>query len=396
MKKILTFCAAVLAAMSLSAQITNMTCAEAAQAALLLPENNTPGTDSVAVTGYVTFTDGSISRGQQTFWMDDVKGTVKTFQAYWCNIPGAEGSNGDPVNVGDKVTIKGFLMKYNTTPEMKNGDVVILERAAVKLDTIDVDACGALEEGLALNNGAVTDDYFRVTGVVSSVDKTDREHMQETFWIDCTDTTRFEAYNVVIQDDTVFAEVGDTVEVLGKLKNYSGTIEIASGKVWVIGKGNLGPKPAIEATVAEALQVGNALARKAISADEYLVIGYVDSIITPYDTTYHNISFYMCDDMLNPTYDLQVYRGAFTSDIPVGTKVYVQGKIQHYYKAAEGEKPEVEIIQLQQGSKVYLTDPRTAILNVKDEKTGMKVFENGQIYIIKGDAKYTLLGVEVK
>ena len=75
MKKILTLCMAVIAAMSMSAEIKNMTCADAAAAAMLLPENNKPGTDSVAVTGYVTNTDGKISKGQQTFWLDDEKGS---------------------------------------------------------------------------------------------------------------------------------------------------------------------------------------------------------------------------------------------------------------------------------------------------------------------------------
>ena len=157
MKKIFLFCAALVAAMSMNAAITEMTCADAAAAALLL-EHNTPGTDSVAITGYVTNTDGVISRGQQTFWMDDAKGTKKTFQAYWCNIPGAHDSNGDPLNVGDKVTIKGFLMRFNSTPEMKNGTVVILERVVVKIDTLEATVCEAYDEGAALNAGENTDE----------------------------------------------------------------------------------------------------------------------------------------------------------------------------------------------------------------------------------------------
>lgn len=41
MKKIFTICAALMAAMTMSAEVTNMTCAEAANAAALL-EHNTP------------------------------------------------------------------------------------------------------------------------------------------------------------------------------------------------------------------------------------------------------------------------------------------------------------------------------------------------------------------
>ena len=144
MKKILLFGAAVLAAMSMNAQIA-ATCAEAAAA---MPAQSGSETEEVyIVTGYVTNTNGTISKGQQTFYMDDVKGSKKTLQGYWCNLPAAEVEAGTPLNVGDKITVTGKIMNYNNTPEIKNGDVAILERATVKVDTINATVCEALEEG---------------------------------------------------------------------------------------------------------------------------------------------------------------------------------------------------------------------------------------------------------
>ena len=167
MKKIFTIAAMLFAAMNMSAEITAMTCAQAKDAALELQAGET-GTDSVAVTGYVTNTNGTLSRGQQTFWLDDEKGTTKTFQAYWCNIPEGEAA----LNVGDRVTIKGFLMNYNgTTAEMKNGDTEILERVVVKRDTIPATVCEVYDEGNALNDKEITDDFFEVEAVVSSIQK---------------------------------------------------------------------------------------------------------------------------------------------------------------------------------------------------------------------------------
>lgn len=398
MKKILTLCAALVAAMSMSAAITNMTCSEAKAAALLLQSGQT-GTDSVAVTGYVTNTNGSISRGQQTFWLDDQKGTTQTFQAYWCNMP--LGDDDTPLVVGDKVTIRGFLMNYNgTTAEMKNGDVEILERTVVHYDTIPVDACEAIEEGLSLNPGAVSDDYFLVHGIVSQVDRKDEANKQETFWIDCNDSTRFEAYYVTIQPNTAelagFAEIGDSVEVLGKLTNYNGTIEIANGKAWILAKGSYQPKPAIRVTVAQAVAYGmDSLARGATSKDEFLVVGYVDSIAYAFSEEKKSMSVFLCDDLQNPTYNFEVYNGKTNVDVPVGTKVYCTGKIQHYYKAASGDKPEIDLIELASGGTISLTDP-SALTNVAAEVKGKKVIENGQIYIIKDNVKYTVLGVELK
>ena len=397
MKKILTLCAALMAAMSMSAAITNMTCAEAKAAALLLPSGQT-GTDSVAVTGYVTSTNGAISRGQQTFWLDDQKGNVQTFQAYWCNMP--LGNDDTPLAQGDKVTIKGFLMNYNgTTAEMKNGDVVVLERTIVHHDTIAVDACEAIEEGLSLNPGSVSDDYFMVHGIVSQVDRTDEANKQQTFWIDCTDSTRFEAYFVTIQEAASaelagFVAEGDSVEVLGKLTNYNGTIEVANGKAWLLKKSSVGPQKPIVVTVAQAVAIGDSLARGVTTKELYQVVGYVDSIAYAWSAEKKNMSFFMCDNMQNPTYNFEVYNGQSDVDIPVGTLVYCTGKIQHYYKAASGDKPEVELIELAAGGKISLTPE--ALNNVAAEQKGIKVIENGQLYIIKDNVKYSVLGVEVK
>ena len=226
MKKIFTICAALVAALTMSAAITEMTCAEAAAAAALL-EDKTAGKDSVAVTGYVTNTDGKISKGQQVFWMDDEKGTKKTFEGYWCNLPEGEGA----LNVGDKVVIKGFLMRYSSTYEMKNGDITILERANVKFDTIPVTICEAIEEGEALADGDNTQDYFVVEGVVSTIDSQNDTYHTQQFNLTCDKNSKtLQAYNVTMDGD--YAAIGDSVLIIGKLKKFGSIIEIiGDGKV---------------------------------------------------------------------------------------------------------------------------------------------------------------------
>lgn len=98
------------------------TCAQAKDSALALPNNGT-SKDIYVVEGYVQ-SDGynAVSKGQQTFWIDDkVKGS-KVFESYYCNVP-----NGEAVPVGAKVHLIGHLTRYNSTPEIKNGDVEIIE-----------------------------------------------------------------------------------------------------------------------------------------------------------------------------------------------------------------------------------------------------------------------------
>lgn len=389
MKKILTLCMAVIAAMSMSAEIKNMTCADAATAALLLPENNTPGTDSVAVTGYVTNTDGKISKGQQTFWLDDEKGSKRTFQGYWCNMPDGE----SPLNIGDKVVIKGLLMKYNTTAEMKHGDVTILERAIVKVDTIKATVCEAVEECEALADDDNTQDVFIVEAVVTSVLEQNDNYKTQKFNVTCEDNGKdLQAYNVTMKDG--YAAISDKVRLTGKLKKYGSTLELV-GDGLVLEKGNV-QIDTVEVNVAEALAAVKALENGKVSKEVYVITGYIDSISSAYSDQYKNISFYMCDDLKAPAYEFQAYRVKGGQDLKVGDKVAVTGNLQHYYKAAEEEKPEKHGYQTNAGA-TYEIINETANSNVFVEKEkSVKFVRDGQIYIRKNNVEYTILGTEVK
>ena len=389
MKKILTLCMAVVAAMSMSAEVKNMTCAEAAAAAALLQDGQ-KGTDSVAVTGYVTNTDGKISRNQQTFWMDDEKGSKKTFEGYWCNMPEGEAA----LNVGDKVVIKGFLMRYNDVYEMKNGDITILERAIVKIDTIQATVCEAVEECEALADGDNTQDVFVVEGIVSSTPEQNDTYNTQKFNVTCEDNQKdLQAYNVTMNEG--YAALGDKVRLTGKLKKYGTTLELVGDGV-VLEKGNV-KVDTIQATVAEALAAAKALENGKVSQDVYVVTGYIDSISSKYSDQYKNISFYMCDDLKAPAYEFQAYRVKGGQDLKVGDKVAVKGNIMHYYKAAEGDKEEKHAYQMNAGA-TYTIVTESAVENVVSNTTdkAAKVIRNGQIYIVKDGIEYTILGTEAK
>lgn len=388
MKKILTLCMAVIAAMGMSAEIKNMTCAEAAAAAALLQDKE-EGKDSVAVTGYVTNTDGKISKGQQTFWMDDVKGSKKIFEGYWCNMPEGEAA----LNIGDKVVIKGFLMRYGTTYEMKNGDVTILERAVVKIDTIKATVCEAVEECEALADGDNTQDVFIVEAVVTSVLEQNDNYNTQKFNVTCEDNGKdLQAYNVTMKDG--YAAISDKVRLTGKLKKFGSTLELV-GDGLVLEKGNV-QIDTVEVNVAEALAAVKALENGKVSKEVYVITGYIDSISSAYSDQYKNISFYMCDDLKAPAYEFQAYRVKGGQDLKVGDKVAVTGNLQHYYKAAEEDKPEKHGYQTNAGA-TYEIISETANSNVFVEKEkSVKFVRDGQIYIRKNNVEYTILGTEVK
>lgn len=392
MKKLFTVCAALVATMTMSAE--NMTCADAAAAALALGEN-VESTEIVSVEGYITNTDGVISREQQTFYMDDVKGSgEKTLQAYWANLPADDKEN--PLAVGDKIILTGKLLHYVSksgvhTAEIKNGDVTILERTIVKMDTIQVNACEAIEEGLALNDKEYTEDIFEVSGIVSAVSNTNDTYHSQTFDLECTTQKAiFEGYNCTVIGD--YVAIGDSVVVLGKLTNYGGTIEIASGKAWITKKGNV-KIDTISVTVAEALMAAQALENSATSKEVYAVTGYVDSISYDYNAEYDNISFFMCDDMANPVYEFQAYRAKGGKDLTVGTKVIVTGNLYHYYKAATDDNAaEQHKYQLNAGATIEVVSAEGVEI-ITIENAAIKLIENGQLVIIRNGVRYNAAGV---
>ena len=111
--------------------IQDVTCAQASQIASGL-NHNSPTTETYNVTGFVTETEGIVSKGQQVFWMADTENGGRVFQGYWCNVP-------EQIKVGDYISVKGEILRYNSTSEIKHGDVLLLERKLTEgFDDIEV------------------------------------------------------------------------------------------------------------------------------------------------------------------------------------------------------------------------------------------------------------------
>ena len=405
MKKIFTFAAMCIAAMTLNAQIVK-TCDEAYDEAKALNAGDTLTVDGavaiVEVTGYVTNGgNGTITNGQQTFYIGkDANETVKTLQAYKCNIPENEAA----VNKGDKVKITGKLMHYvnasGTTDvaELINASAEILDRVVVRTDTIDdLSVCEIIEEGESLNGGPYSSDFFEITAVVDSLTFTNASKMQQTFFFYCLENGKtLQAYNANMQD--TLCEVGDTVKVLGKITLYAAKnqVEFEGPKAWVVGK--QAPKTIEEVTVAQAIEIGQALGQGSATKEKYTIIGYVDSIAVAYSEQYNNISFFMTDDMAEPTYNFQAYRVGCTAAqaamIFVGRKVAVTATIKNFHKDATDTEEEVNLIEADGG--ILEIIPGEGIINVSNSEQAIKRIENGQVIILRNGVRYNALGAEVK
>lgn len=106
-------------------------CAEAAEAALSVENNNEPYNNGkeYTIVGYVTSIATAYSEQHHdiSFWMADEADGGNVLEAYRVACE----TKDDAPNVGDKVAVTGQLTKYNTTPEFAAGCTVeIKERVA--------------------------------------------------------------------------------------------------------------------------------------------------------------------------------------------------------------------------------------------------------------------------
>ncbi|MBQ8101127.1 MAG: OB-fold nucleic acid binding domain-containing protein [Paludibacteraceae bacterium] len=392
MKKIFLFCAALMAAVSMQAELKTLTCAQAKAYATDSLQSGETAADSVIVVGYVTVTNGQISQGQQRFNMDDEKGTGTTFLAYFGNMPEGE----KPLNPGDKVAVYGKIQNYNGEAQMKNPDVTILERIAIQIDTLETSICDAIEACEQLNANETTTDYVDLTGEVKSTPSVNTQYGNATFELVCDKNEKvLKAYNIIFADGN-YPTIGDEVNIIGKLTKYGTTCEIIGEGV--ITKSGSVKIDTIPVNVAGAVEAGKKLEKGKTSVAVYVVEGYVDSIAYEFSEEKKNMSFYMGDAADAQTYDFEAYKVSTDVDLPVGTKVWVVGNLYHYYKEAseDGTKPEVDLIEIS-GGKAYLADPLTGLEDILLESNGVQKFiENGRILILKDGVLYNVLGAQLR
>ena len=118
---------------------TILTCAQAAEIALAVSDNNVVAEGGkYVIRGYVTevFTNAQSNLetyGNYSFWMADTKGGENTFEAY--QVAPVDGKT--LVAVGDYVEIVGDLTKYNTTPETVGKGAATVQKLADPTTAID-------------------------------------------------------------------------------------------------------------------------------------------------------------------------------------------------------------------------------------------------------------------
>ncbi len=303
--------------------------------------------------------------GNQDFFMvDDVNAPDSILMAYRTN-PKKDGQ-AYAVLAGDQVRAFGKLKKFvdsNKKVQLEidqplvefiketEGDHSIPEP---QYDTITV--ARALEIGGALESGKSTTDFYVIEGYVtaltdskgnSSADGGWAQYKNQCMWIaDTYDESAiskdkaFMVYQGVATDSTQITKKAK-ISMKCAIKNYNGTIENASYPitVTVLEKGEDPVPPTQETmdtiTVARALEIGGALEANKTSDSIYVIAGYVSKIVTPFDSTKMNETFWMVDEKggraaTNAAGAFEVYRGKMDTVADLDAMVYVTAKIYKY------------------------------------------------------------------
>jgi hypothetical protein len=405
MKKIFSFIAATLVAMSMNAEA--ITVAQALQIAGQLE----PGATTEAeyeIEGYVTAyagadaaTDGGWAKySNQIFWIADEAGTAAS------NADGAleiyQGVASEMVYVGDKVSVKSKLTNYNGLLEtVKKAPVTILEkveRPDVPVDDADVIISGAdfAGQGTANTGSEVS---FTKDGVTFTCDKgySDDEHSTLRCYkngvITITSETEqigkiaFQFYSTytgdlepeVVVNANEWSYTLPAQARIEKLKIYFGEYEA--------------PEPVeIEPiTVAEALTIAQALTpektKSASTTEKYSVKGFVVGISTKNANT-----FYLADEA-GAFGEFEAYKCASVDyEVAEGDLVIVTGKIQHYW--GEGSNGEYHSYEISGGTLKHVYGQ--GIENVVMTEKAQKVIVDGVLYIVRDGKMFNVQGAQVR
>jgi len=204
----------------------------------------------------------------------------------------------------------------------------------------------AITAGMALDSAATSEAEYTVEGYVINAGSFSTTYMNQSWYMAdeaSASTSDFQAYNCfpIEGNDTLKVLNGDKVSLTGKLKKYYNKstkafiIEIEKGNATFISK-TAGDHSVVisveEVTVAQALEIGAALADNKSTEKQYTIKGYVSAInVKPSDAwsdQYKNQSFWVMDQpgsgKTNAEGAFYVYRGKPETGEAVAEGAYVE------------------------------------------------------------------------
>ncbi len=293
--------------------------------------------------GYVSkiVTPYNSNYGNISFNITDESGSSVLY-IYRLNITESEANK---LGIGSKVVVKGYLQNYNGTYELAAGGTLISVTGGEIPDPPQVYKVTVKQAlSVALDVGETSYDKYEVSGYITKIDTPyEEKYGNISFTIRDLEDAEYTmlVYRLPVDADTASLLVaGVKVTIQGNIMNYQGNNQIASGATLLGIEGGVEPQPQL-IDVEEAISLTSQLASGESTSYVYHVEGYISNIVTPYNSTYSNISFNIVD--LGGTSQFLVYRLTVTeeeaSHLGVGTRVIVEGYLYNYngtYELAAG------------------------------------------------------------
>ncbi len=232
----------------------------------------------------------------------------------------------------------------------------------------------AITEGMKLDSMGVSTEEYTVEGYVINAMSFSTQYMNQSWYMaDAANATEsdFEAYNCfpIEGNDTLKVLNGDKVSVTGKLKKYYNKnakkyiIEIEKGNATFISKveGDHTIQTGVEViTIAQALEIGNALASGASTEKMYQLTGVITALtnnkgVANEDGGYAQYNgsqnFWLAPEGSKATSNADgaffVYAGVGEEQLYIGYKVSLTVSIKNYNGMIENgnSKPKVTILE---------------------------------------------------
>ena len=215
----------------------------------------TISTEGYFIKGIVAATSKAYSNGEAHLYIADDSAGVNRMEVYLYNTDGTIPANYE-FNRGDEIIVYGYLY-LSGTMSIANAKLISLngeelgnygtpKGSGTLADPFNVagiiNAAATLEEGSFYNNGA----EVYVTGIITETKEISAKYGNATYYIsdDMSASNKFYVYrgkmlngtNVATESDL---EVGDSVTICGKIRNYRGILELDQGNyLTFLKKGN--------------------------------------------------------------------------------------------------------------------------------------------------------------
>ena len=248
------------------------------------------------------------------------------------------GTDVDKVAVGDTITVKGTIKNYNGTIQFDTG--CKMEKRVSgggKAPVAETDPLKIVDQAYALKDGTEMAYDATLTGRVSSVkDAYDATYKNISVIIQVVGRESKPILAYRLKGDGVDqVAVGDTITVVGRLKNYNGTIEFDAGCTMTkrISGGGTAIKPETEPN--KILAAGSSLKDNEELPYTVTLSGRVTSIDEAYNSDYENVTATIAVNGTSQVLKLYRLKGDHAADLAVNDTITVEGKIKKFYGELE-------------------------------------------------------------